>query len=314
MFCSIIIPLYNKERFIDVALQSILNQQHQHFEVLVIDDGSTDNSAARVKTFQDSRIRLLQQANAGVSCARNRGIELATGELVCFLDADDWYHPRHLESIVDMANHYPDVAFFANAYQRINAPAQENMTWDCEAIGGIEIIDDVLRYWTKSGQFFCTSCVAVRNELLKTLQPCFPPGESMAEDLDLFYRLAECSPLAYCPAPLVSYRVGIKGSLSATHELYKLVPAHVRLEQRALQRQMPDKYRASALTLVTLCKVTVARNLLIGRRRLDAINTLLLAWRGVVKIRWWSTLMLCLCCSSAFAKRWELRRNPNWPD
>jgi len=95
---SIIIPLYNQQNYVQDAVQSVLNQSLQDIEVLVIDDGSTDHSAAVVRDFfaQDARVRLLSQENMGVSSARNRGIRQAVGEYIGFLDPDDLYPHRQV--------------------------------------------------------------------------------------------------------------------------------------------------------------------------------------------------------------------------
>ena len=85
---SVVIPLYNKEKQIRKTLQSVLTQTFQDFEIVVVNDGSTDNSAIEVEKVKDPRIRLIHQQNAGVSAARNKGIEEARYELIAFLDAD----------------------------------------------------------------------------------------------------------------------------------------------------------------------------------------------------------------------------------
>lgn len=317
MFCSIIIPLYNKAGFITAAIQSVLNQSHQNFEVIVVDDGSTDDGASLVRTIHDHRIKLIQQANSGASCARNHGIELAKGDLVCFLDADDWYLPTYLETIVSMALRYPEIAFFATYYKQVSDSNlyQTRMSWDPGDTRAVELIDDLFYHW-RFASLFVTNSVAIRHTNLTQFKPYFPPGEQWAEDQDLWFRVAEKYRLAYCPAPLAGYRMEVTGSLCA---IYKppssLSPAYLRLEQRALDGQMPDNLRNSALRLVVEAKITVVRSTLIDGRRYDAFMQLLNAWRGMVSRRWWVSLMMCLAGSPAFISRWEDWRNQrtrNW--
>src|SRR5699024_6424946 len=99
---SIVIPLYNKELSITNTLQSVLNQTFTDFEVVIVNDGSTDNSVEKVEAFNDPRIRLIHQANAGVSAARNKGIEEANYDWISFLDADDLWMENHLSILKNM--------------------------------------------------------------------------------------------------------------------------------------------------------------------------------------------------------------------
>ena len=88
---SVVIPLYNKELSIINTIQSVLDQTFQNFEIVVVNDGSTDRSVEMVEQFNDPRIRIINKSNGGVSSARNRGIQEAKYELVAFLDADDFW-------------------------------------------------------------------------------------------------------------------------------------------------------------------------------------------------------------------------------
>ena len=311
MLCSIIIPLYNKEAFIEDALQSILQQQYQNFEIIVVDDGSTDNGAYRVRAIQDQRIHLIQQLNAGVSSARNTGIECAKGELVCFLDADDWYHPLYLETIASMAMRYPKSGFFATHFLVFNEHDMPSQTWQLKSNDDVLLIDDIYKHWLNFGAFFCTNTAAIRRKLLSTCKPCFPVGESMGEDLDLWYRLTEKTLLAYNPTPLAAYR-HIEGSLCDVNKIQtSLLGVYSRIEQRALQGQMPYRLRSSALKLVTKAKVTRARNLLLAGRRYDACMALLNGLpRGLRSRRWWVTLLLCAISTPLLVRRWEDCREP----
>ena len=104
---SVVIPLYNKETSIRQSLMSVLSQSYQDFEVVIVDDGSTDNSVANVEEFQDSRIRLIRQENGGPSKARNTGVKNSKGEWIFFLDADDELLPDAISNLWDGAKNQP---------------------------------------------------------------------------------------------------------------------------------------------------------------------------------------------------------------
>ena len=112
---SVVIPLFNKAQYIQRAVASVLVQTYERWELLVIDDGSTDGSAQVVTGFSDSRIRLIQQANAGVSAARNLGVRAAQTALVAFLDADDAWAPTFLETVLRLYTQYPHAGMYATA-------------------------------------------------------------------------------------------------------------------------------------------------------------------------------------------------------
>lgn len=99
---SVIIPIYNSEKYIEDCVESLKNQTYKELEILLIDDGSTDSSREICKRIceNDRRFKLIHQENQGVSAARNHGLEKATGKYVFFLDSDDWIHPRLLEEMV----------------------------------------------------------------------------------------------------------------------------------------------------------------------------------------------------------------------
>lgn len=113
---SVIIPLYNKERTIVRTIESVLLQVHVDFEIVVVNDGSNDNSVALVHSLSDKRIRVIDQKNGGVSSARNRGIEEALGEWIVFLDADDILLPNCLEILHFLVNEYQVRVAAANFY------------------------------------------------------------------------------------------------------------------------------------------------------------------------------------------------------
>jgi glycosyltransferase involved in cell wall biosynthesis len=121
MKVSVVVPLYNKARHIKRAVDSVLAQTYQDFELIIVDDGSTDGSGDVVREFTDPRIRLVVQDNAGVSAARNRGIREAKCDLVAFLDADDEWLPFFLDTVVGLRARYPEAGICATAYRCLKA-------------------------------------------------------------------------------------------------------------------------------------------------------------------------------------------------
>ena len=113
---SVIIPLYNKGRYISRALDSVFAQMYQDYELIVVDDGSTDGGAEIVKQYRDRRLRLVRQRNSGPGAARNRGVSESKTPLLAFLDADDEWMPEFLRKSVDMLQINPDCDLTASTY------------------------------------------------------------------------------------------------------------------------------------------------------------------------------------------------------
>lgn len=311
---TVLIPLYNKARFIACTLESVLAQTCTDFEVLVVDDGSTDNGPDLVAACPDARVRLLRQPNAGVSAARNHGIAEARGEWVAFLDADDWLHPSYLATLAQVQRACPqadtvatDLAFIPHDERQWPPP------WPVPAgEPAIERIDCLPARWMQ-GPTLSSSSTAVRRSVLLQMQPCFPVGETQGEDLDLWFRLSERAPIAMAHVPLAAYRVALAGSLSSQHTAQELAPFLQRLRLRALQGDMPAAWRHPTLLLVAQHQLTHARlNVADGRRR-QAWAWLWQARHALGHKRWWGTALLCLLPSawSRQLQRWrEQRRRP----
>ncbi len=113
---SVIIPLFNKEKYINRAIDSVFTQTYQDFEILVVDDGSTDGGPKLVRNYQDPRLRLICQQNEGPGSARNRGIKESTGPYLAFLDADDEWLPDFLRRYVKALKTHPDCDYVVGPY------------------------------------------------------------------------------------------------------------------------------------------------------------------------------------------------------
>ena len=286
---TIVVPLHDKARYIGCTLASVLAQTLPDFEVIVVDDGSTDGGADVVAAIDDPRVRLVRQANAGVSAARNLGIALARGEWIAFLDADDWQHPRYLASLLRAQRTHPEADAVASRYLpfrdgEIVAPPE----WEAPTDAAVELVTDLPTRWMQGPTLF-TSSIAVRRSLLQAMQPCFAPGESFGEDLDLWFRIAERTPIALLDAPLVGYRIGVQGSLTQRHATRGLPSWVDRMRQRALQGAMDASRVRSTLRYVAQLHVDMARQALSAERRGEGLRWLLGGWRAADSRRWWLT-------------------------
>ena len=116
---SVVIPLYNKEQYVARAILSVLSQIYPVHEIIIVDDGSQDSSVAQVNSLltDHNNITLLTQANSGPSAARNKGMERASGEWIALLDADDWWEPNHLSSLIEGVENFPECLVSVSHYQ-----------------------------------------------------------------------------------------------------------------------------------------------------------------------------------------------------
>ncbi|MEO7885543.1 MAG: glycosyltransferase family A protein [Polaromonas sp.] len=305
---SVVIPLYNKARYIQDTITSVLAQSFTDFEVIVVDDGSTDGGAELVSFMPDPRIRLVRQANAGVSAARNLGIAHAAGEWVVFLDADDWHHPQYLVTLVWAQAQYPAADTLATDFLPVpDAPTMWPPRWPAmPEQPEVELITDLPRRWMRAPSL-CTSAVSVRNARLRQMQPCFPVGESHGEDLDLWFRLAEKTPVALVRSPLMAYRLAVEGGLTTHHPELAMPPFLERMRERALSSGMTAAQRRSALWLVAQHELTLARQALASGQRHEGFGWLIRARRAAAGRRWWLTATM-LFVPGQIVKNWQLWR------
>ncbi len=256
---SVVIPLYNKASYVVEAIASVLAQTLQPHEVIVVDDGSTDGSFAKVEAISHPRLTLIRQPNAGVSAARNRGIQSATGDFVTFLDADDRYLPRFLDVISNLIKDFPSADVYCTSYQRFTADglgiAGQRSNMQLPARG---LVSDFYSWWTRSA-FFWSGSIAVRRAELMKSGIRFPEGERLGEDQDTWFRLAERCAIAYDPAALSEYRVDVAGSATQSYQVLDILPCYHRLAQRLEAKLVPSSMAASAKRLVASHYLNVAR-------------------------------------------------------
>lgn len=203
---SIILPVYNKANTIVQAIDSIYSQTCQDFEIIIINDGSTDNLLDVLNKYAKP-IKVISQENKGVSVARNRGVDSAVGEYVCFLDADDMWYPNHLEVILNMMNRFPEVGYFGTCHKSsfpdgtvIDGNTRINK------LGDVIFVEDLIGFVNKYGGVLNTNSVCVKRSIITDEKIYFEPGEKLGEDVDVWYRIALKHPIAISTKMTTLYR------------------------------------------------------------------------------------------------------------
>ncbi|OUQ51588.1 glycosyl transferase [Alistipes sp. An116] len=203
---SVVIPLYNKEKSIASTLQTVLNQTFTDYEIVIVNDGSTDNSVAEVEKIHDARIRLINQQNAGVSAARNRGVEEAKGELIAFLDADDEWKSEYLATQYHLSQKYPECSVFACNYEFHDAEGNVTPTniHKLPFVGEDGILINYFEVASCSHPPLCTIAVMIRKNVLQAIGG-FPVGVTLGEDLITWARLAVYYKIAFSKQVVAVY-------------------------------------------------------------------------------------------------------------
>lgn len=206
---SVVIPLYNKQEHIKSTIESVLAQTFKDFEVVIVDDGSTDRSVEVIhKNFNDPRIRILSQRNAGVSAARNTGIENAAHEYVAFLDADDEWKPDYLASKATLIEKYPDAIVYASNYEflkpngSLTLPLIRRLPFE----GKDGKLTNYFEVASHSDPPLWTSAIVVKRKALDDIS--FPVGMKSGEDLLTWARLAAKGEIVWSKEPEAIYHQG----------------------------------------------------------------------------------------------------------
>lgn len=188
---SVIIPTYNVEEYIEETLKSVYRQSFKNFEIIVVDDGSSDKTR-NILQQQNSRLRVVYQTNSGVSCARNRGIQMAQGMYIALLDGDDVWNVHHLKLAYDFFGRHPEILWYSGCYKIFSQfeEIEHELFADLVALR-----ENTVNYYETGWQVIHTSSVVLHRSLLSKWDPLFPPGVAMGEDVIAWSRLASVCPL-----------------------------------------------------------------------------------------------------------------------
>ena len=235
MFFSVVIPLYNKALSIRSTLDSVLSQVYTNYEIVVVDDGSTDESVKEVLAIDDKRIRLIQKDNGGVSSARNKGIIEAKGNYIAFLDGDDLWHPMYLETLYQLIQDYPNHSIYGVGCAKI--VNDEIPFLETETANYYRGIAD----WDYSKMCFTGSSTCTPRKNLIEIG-LFDTRMKYGEDMDMWFRLMLNGGGACDSRPLAYYRQDAEN-----RAMHKLIPLEVHIpyfiDEYDEYRKSNDKFR-----------------------------------------------------------------------
>ncbi|MDH5608804.1 MAG: glycosyltransferase family 2 protein [Cyclobacteriaceae bacterium] len=198
---SIIMPVYNAAKHVDQAIRSVLDQTYSNWELLIINDGSTDNSKEKIQNFQDKRIRYFEQSNQGVSVARNVGLAHMSGDFFCFLDADDQLTKKSIASRILVLERNDEWAFVGGGQEQWDQSLSKKLKTQLPDYEG----------WPRKGLvslhpgcFINCSTWLIRRE--KDGLYHFPVGWTHGEDLAFFLSISKQGQLGLTKDIVVNYR------------------------------------------------------------------------------------------------------------
>ena len=266
MLISVVIPLYNKQYYIRKAIESVLIQTNPCFELIVVDDGSTDQSADIVNSFEDHRILLIQQENSGVSKARNKGVYEANGDWVSFLDADDEYEPDFLKEAENFINGHTrsNISFLGTNYY---IRSRECIANSLDISTGI--YDYPMLFRDQKSPNNSSSTIVNREAFLLT--GGFSEEVKYFEDWITWFKLGIIGKFGYISRPLAMYNF-IEGSVSRAardmKEFYNsAVSLPVTLNEYLSKNSRPSQDNGPIRKRIASFSISIAEILAIGGER-----------------------------------------------
>ena len=259
---SVIIPVYNGGQYILQAIDSVLNQTYKFVEIIAIDDGSTDDSVAKISSF-GSRVVLIQQGNQGVAYARNAGIRIACGELIAFLDQDDWWLPDKIRRQVDAFLRDADLGLVHTAtlcFDNVQSVVIERPTGSRERLIG-RCYEQLLLE-----NKICNSSAMVRRKVLDAVGPLDTTIKgNTVQDYDLWLRVARKFPLGYVKEPVTVWRLHPR---QAYWNRQAMLTEELRLLEDVCSKEPRLGWLAMKVRLATVMSDLAEAHLKAGNKRL----------------------------------------------
>jgi glycosyltransferase involved in cell wall biosynthesis len=239
---SVIIPLYNKEEFIKGSINSVLKQTFLDFELIIINDASTDDSLQKVKEIKDPRIQLIEHSkNKGLSASRNTGIKMAKAGYIAFLDADDLWKPSFLEKILVLINNYPEASLFATKYE-VLLSNDKVIEHDFKEVKFNKhgIITNFFESNLNQSIFY-PSCLCVERNVFDEIG-LYNESINYSEDVDFNIRSQAIYKFAYYNEALVTYLRNSQNQITQNGLVGKTIPDYDYYEKKFNNRPEIKKY------------------------------------------------------------------------
>ena len=283
---SVIIPVFNKAATVGEAVESVLSQTVDDFEIIVVNDGSTDNLIEILSYYKN--IKVINQKNGGVSAARNAGIKCAQGDYICFLDADDLWHPNHLETLDKMINLFPNEKFYITSHGYSINDKGRGVLKNYDEIFLCQNLFELTNLYTDA-EIVNTNSVCVNRKFLVNENLLFAVGEKIGEDVDMWYRIALRCPAIISKAVTTIYRRELSTATRLVNSTFDWIFAR-RLKE-IKHSDFEEIRKKGAQIIIEQYHITCARDYLTLRRRKDAMHRL-----NLVKYknkRYYITMILC---------------------
>lgn len=255
---SVIIPLYNKAPYVAKAIGSVLAQTFTDYELVVVDDGSRDDSAEMSAKAMAGRAncRLIRQENAGVSMARNNGVAASQGDYLCFLDADDWWEPTFLEEMSKLIEEFPDAGIYGTNYTIVNETKRKTRVAPIGVEVGFEkgYINYCQVYAKTLAMPLWTGAVCIPHPVFDEMHG-FPKGIKLGEDFLLWIHIALKHKVAFLNMPLAFYNQDVDAANRGVgrlhnpeeHMLWNLTDLEPLEQSNADYKQLVDNLRTYGL-------------------------------------------------------------------
>ncbi|MDO6760189.1 glycosyltransferase family A protein [Tamlana sp. 2_MG-2023] len=277
-FISVVIPLYNKDEYIEATINSVLNQTYSGFEVIVVNDGSTDESLNVVQGFKNEKIKIYTNKNRGLSYSRNYGIKKAKANYIAFLDADDLWKEDFLETINQLILKKNEALIFATNFETL--PPHKTPNLSAEKFNKT-LIKEVSNFFMLEKNFFTPSSLVIHKSVFKN-SGYFNEDVNYGEEYDFYIRCFSKYNLIHYQENKAYYRTDVPNQLTAPNKNFKrIIPDYCSYQIKINHPDLKHFLDFIHYELVVLFKME--RNSEKVRLYKNLINTRNLTWKQKIK-------------------------------